>query len=523
MNAEEKARLARQLIARFAAIEALPRQEFPPVQRAYAPPAPTPDAKAVQAAYLATALAGVGFFDRAGRAQAKARAEAAANHWLAATLTENENRRAAYQHALDIQWNRLVANEPTTVVPALEAAFAAHRPSVAVVGVDGAAVSLAVASPPLSEVPDRMPARTQAGNLSLRKLTKTEINAWYAELLAGHLLVAAKRAFAAAPGLAVAHIVALDQSGPDGALMATSVRRDSLAELRGARTRATELLDVAADHLLLRTGGAARALLPLDILAGSQLREARAAFQRRSTPPAPVLPPAYEVQPPTAALQTLRAAVPRSLAPAPPALPSLAAASSTVPPASLATAPAGWVSPPRRKHRIRNVAAVVILALLGIGWLGNLGSGEDARQTMTADIVQAQPKAVAILGVTDGGLVRLKDATGKAHDVALAHAVTPAAADCLGPESTAKLRALLPAGTVVEGHESGELSVGGVLVAAELARAGLAVAAPAGSTADPGYRAIAAAQEEARAAQAGVYSPSVACTIPAQLAALTAA
>jgi hypothetical protein len=76
---------------------------------------------------------------------------------------------------------------------------------------------------------------------------------------------------------------------------------------------------------------------------------------------------------------------------------------------------------------------------------------------------------------------------------------------------------------VVTGHETGENEVDGVLVAAQLARLGLAVVDPAGATQDSEYQAIAAAPDAARAAQTGLYSPTTACTLPAQLAALAAA
>ncbi|NCD18347.1 MAG: hypothetical protein EOL91_13790, partial [Actinobacteria bacterium] len=89
MNAEEKARLARHLVARFEEIANLPHTKFRPARRGQAPPTPTPDGRAVHAAYLAAAQAGVSVFDRAGRARAKAQAEADANQWLTTTLAEN--------------------------------------------------------------------------------------------------------------------------------------------------------------------------------------------------------------------------------------------------------------------------------------------------------------------------------------------------------------------------------------------------------------------------------------------------
>lgn len=332
-----------------------------------------------------------------------------------------------------------------------------------------------------------MPTQTAAGNLSLARLSKTEINGWYLQWVAGHVLVAAKRVFAAAPGLGTAHIVALDPSTADGVLMAASIRQESLVQLRGERANAADLLDVAAENVLLRTAGAARALVPLDILDGAELREARAALSLRPPLPAPTTPPpTYQLQP---------------------------------------TGPAEWVAPPRPTHRKRKVVAAAIVGLLAIGWLGSLGSDEPEPRAATAlmERVQITPGPFTVQSVTSTGLIRLVDPAGATVTTELTHTLLPAPTDCLGQEAIAELEALVPLGAVVTGHETGEVAVDGVLVAAELARLGLAVVDPAGATQDADYQAIEAAQDAARAAQTGLYSPTTACTLPAQLAALAAA
>ena len=344
-----------------------------------------------------------------------------------------------------------------------------------------------MAVPSVSDVADRMPTQTAAGNLSLARLSKTEINGWYLQWVAGHILVAAKRVFAAAPGLATAHIVALDPSTADGVLMAASIQQESLVQLRGERANAADLLDVAAENVLLRTAGAARALVPLDILGGAEVRELRANLTSRPPLTAlPTPPPTYQLQP---------------------------------------TGPAAWVAPPRPKHRKRNIVAAAIVGLLVIGWLGSLGSDEPEPRAATAlmERVQITPGPFTVQSVTSTGLIRLVDPAGATVTTELTHTLLPAPTDCLGEETVAELEALLPVGAVVTGHETGEVEVAGVLVAAELARLGLAVADPAGATYDAEFLAIEAAQEDAKDAQAGLYSPATACTLPAQLAALAAA
>ncbi len=93
----------------------------------------------------------------AGRARAKAQAEADANQWLTTTLAENERHRAQHQATLDAQWRWPPRQRPRDpVLPTVDAALADRRPPIAVVGLDGAAISLAVAVLSVSDVPDRM-------------------------------------------------------------------------------------------------------------------------------------------------------------------------------------------------------------------------------------------------------------------------------------------------------------------------------------------------------------------------------
>ena len=56
-------------------------------------------------------------------------------------------------------------------------------------GVDGGEVALAVLVPTNTAIPDKKAAATQAGNLTLHKMPKTEHAALYTQFVAGHALV----------------------------------------------------------------------------------------------------------------------------------------------------------------------------------------------------------------------------------------------------------------------------------------------------------------------------------------------
>ncbi|MGE3661457.1 MAG: thermonuclease family protein, partial [Pseudonocardia sp.] len=99
---------------------------------------------------------------------------------------------------------------------------------------------------------------------------------------------------------------------------------------------------------------------------------------------------------------------------------------------------------------------------------------------------------------------------------------------CLGPEAAAHLAELIPVGSTVDleydearldGYGrtlAGVFTDGGLLVNAEMARAGLAMPVVVGGN-DRFAPEVRAANAEAAAAARGLYSPQIDCTVPAQV------
>jgi hypothetical protein len=112
-------------------------------------------------------------------------------------------------------WQQLCDNDPEVVLATLVEAFEDNEAPAAPVAVDGAELDLVVLAPPSEVVPERMPDRTQAGNLTLRKLPKGEQSALYGLLVFGHLLVTMREAFAVAPGITAIRSVLLRHAGTD--------------------------------------------------------------------------------------------------------------------------------------------------------------------------------------------------------------------------------------------------------------------------------------------------------------------
>lgn len=103
--------------------------------------------------------------------------------------------------------------------------------------------------------------------------------------------------------------------------------------------------------------------------------------------------------------------------------------------------------------------------------------------------------------------------------------------ECMGPEATDFLRKLLPKGTTVELQRDEELHdkygrylagvfLDGSLVNAEIARAGYGIAVLYEPN-DRFYEEVRQAQDEARAAELGLYDPTAQCSLPAQVAAVS--
>jgi micrococcal nuclease len=156
----------------------------------------------------------------------------------------------------------------------------------------------------------------------------------------------------------------------------------------------------------------------------------------------------------------------------------------------------------------------------------------------TAVTTSEDGQRATVVRVVDGNTL-VVDYDDGSHRVRLLNVDTPETVDpgepvqCLGPEATSFLRERLPPGTDVVlrfdeerldryGRElAGVFDADDVLVNAEIARAGLGVAV----LYEPNrrfHRAVLDAQHEAERRELGLYSPTTACTLPAQVSDLEA-
>jgi micrococcal nuclease len=165
------------------------------------------------------------------------------------------------------------------------------------------------------------------------------------------------------------------------------------------------------------------------------------------------------------------------------------------------------------------VAGASALALVGGGSAAALAA------------IDQQPPAL-VQSVVDGDTIRVSRGDDS-FKVRLLNINTPESVDpdkpveCMALEATAFLKQRLPAGTPVQleydeqrqdryGRDLAGVFVDGILVNAEIARAGLGAAVLYGDN-DRFFDEVLAAQAQAESNHVGLYSPEVACTLPAQV------
>ncbi|MFD1947806.1 hypothetical protein [Nocardioides aestuarii] len=158
-------------------------------------------------------------------------------------------------------------NEPDTVLGVLAVALEDNEAYAAAVGVDGDEVSIVVLLPEVEVLPERKPGVTAAGNLSLKKFTKTEAAELYKELVAGHLLTTVQEALAVAPAVQVVRVVGVRRTtkGRVDALVAARLSRAALAAAAWSTASATEILNGAQTELVVNQKGVTKALHALDL------------------------------------------------------------------------------------------------------------------------------------------------------------------------------------------------------------------------------------------------------------------
>ena len=193
--------------------------------------------------------------------------------------------RAEEQERLDEYWRRLDTNDPDVTLEALEQAFADNEAPAAAIDCDGLRTTVVMQFvPPEAIVPERKPARTPTGKPTLKKRTKTEINALYLQALGSNVLATVKEAFAVAPGtgavqmLVVRHETSKTHEGQLACIYVGEFDRAIFAGASGNRDPAVALS--LSTEAVLNLKGKTEAVSPIALDGRPDLASVLAAVER---------------------------------------------------------------------------------------------------------------------------------------------------------------------------------------------------------------------------------------------------
>ncbi len=235
-------------------LDALLSQHERPVTRARAPVVPEPpavDRRELRRELQRQHQASLPWYRLRARAAARARARAALPHVVEQREAAAAAAHAAEQAAADTWWRALLANDPDTVTDRLEAAFATQELPATPTAVEDATAHVVVAvEPPEQLVGPREPTLTDAGNLSLARMTKTRRHELYQAAIGSAVIAVAAEAFATCPGLGTVDIAVVCPSHPDGpgVLLLAQLPRDAVLPGDATRPIASSLTRLASEQ-----------------------------------------------------------------------------------------------------------------------------------------------------------------------------------------------------------------------------------------------------------------------------------
>lgn len=250
----------------------LHRQAFAPMERPAAPPPQPVDVAPIRKMLRKQNLVGVGVFALAARKAAKAEADEAARVLAGLQFADRQLQHDERDRELGEWWAKLLDNDPAITGELLNQAFEDNEAPSAVLSIEGDEASIVVLVDDESVIPEKCPSTTPAGNLSLRRMTKTERAGLYREVVCGSTLTTIREALAVAPGIGRVRIVAIRTTGTDAfgapraeALLAARFSRGTLAAVRWDDVEASTIVHDTADELLVNYRGVARTVAPLDL------------------------------------------------------------------------------------------------------------------------------------------------------------------------------------------------------------------------------------------------------------------
>ena len=244
-----------------------------PVRRAQRPTVPTParvTRRDVRRDLRRDADSGASWWHLPARFEARADVDRRLDAEVARRRTAADERAAAEQAEADAWWDRLVANDPDTVMTHLDRALAEHGMPATVTAVEGDRAHLVVPVLTVEKlIGPREPTSTDDGSLSLRRITKARRHELYEGAVTSAMIAVAAETFALAPAILAVElaVVAPAHLGGPAVLLLAELPQEVILPDGADRPVADDLVaEAAADRVTLvrDKGGRVGALRPLE-------------------------------------------------------------------------------------------------------------------------------------------------------------------------------------------------------------------------------------------------------------------
>jgi hypothetical protein len=251
-------------------------QEFPPAQPPVVSAPQAVDEGALRGAYEQEALHGISWFKRSERREARQRASERAAEEAARRTEAAQAEHDREQAQADGQWQKLLRNDPETVIATLEATFEHRQMPAAPLDCAGAHVTVLVRFPPVEGVvPAQQVAVTPTGRPTAKTRTKSETNRLYAAAVLSHSLAAGRETIAACPALDEASILVVtgggDATSPLAAISAMRINGPTLKRIDWSAQPDAATVALRFERMMLLKGQAAE-LSPLSLADEESLR-----------------------------------------------------------------------------------------------------------------------------------------------------------------------------------------------------------------------------------------------------------
>jgi len=370
ITAVDRADQARRLAAFETAVVSVHKGPFPPAEPKVADPPPPVDEPAIRRRAKGEALAGISMFAFGKRAEAKQHARGVADERIREAHEARARAQAAEQAHLDEEWRLLRANDPATVLQALEAAFEDNQAPAVPVDCTNDSVGVVMLYPSAHQIPAEKAAITPTGRPTVHKRSQTDRNALHVQGMASHILATVRETFAIAPMIHRVLVLTVEKSDAVGGISmlrpiaATGFDRATVERFNWARLDPLATVEAANPSLMDRRGrtGELAALDLSDEPDTATVLVTCAAILHAQVDPRVRIPPG--TMPHVPADDESRAAV----EPTPDPVPSTATAPLDAPAPPTASTPGAWLRFRASRWWVQVIAWLLVSPVLASWW-----------------------------------------------------------------------------------------------------------------------------------------------------------